>query len=108
MVHHAGKRLANPTPRVREIAQGSVMRLAASADRAMIVAHPGWQRVHALPVVDQGNLYLGAVRYATLRRLELELQGDPKDRLVSARALTEVFSLGAAGIVDLLAGRRED
>src|SRR5690606_40748530 len=37
---------------------------------ALVRAHSGWQRYHALPVVDEEQRLLGAIRYQTLRRLE--------------------------------------
>lgn len=67
-----------------------VARLSARADRATIVAHPGWREFHALPVVDEAGAFVGVVRYETLRRLEVEPATGPE----GPRAVGAVVSLG--------------
>jgi len=76
--------------------------LEAGADRSRIVGHPGWKRVHSIPVVDDQHRYLGAVRYRTLRRLEQELFGRAQADTDAAEALGELFSSAAAGLVEAL------
>lgn len=67
---------------------------------ALVRAHPGWHRFHAMPVVDEEGRLLGAIRYQTLRRLEREASDRaPGSSLLTARALGELFQLGATGIV---------
>ena len=39
----------------------------ATADRGAILAHPGWARLHALPVVDRENRFLGVLAHEALR-----------------------------------------
>lgn len=83
----------------------SVARLRASADREAILAHPGWRRVHALPVVDEDGVLLGAIRYQTLRRIEeerMERDGG-SEPLATARALGELYWLGLTGMLEGLA-----
>jgi len=80
-------------PRKAEVAsvmRPHVARLSARADRASILAHPGWREFHALPVVDDAGLFLGVIRYETVRRLE-EDRGSAGQ---SANALTTVLTLG--------------
>jgi Mg/Co/Ni transporter MgtE len=82
------------------------VRLDARADRAAVVAHPGWRRVHSIPVVDEQGGYLGAVRYRTLRQLEDELLGAAETDADAARALGELFAAGASGLLDALTDSR--
>jgi magnesium transporter len=72
---------------------------------ALVRAHPGWHRFHAMPVVDEEHRLLGAIRYQTLRRLEREAADrSPDPSLLTARALGELFQLGATGVVAGVAG----
>ncbi|MGI9042843.1 MAG: magnesium transporter MgtE N-terminal domain-containing protein [Gemmatimonadaceae bacterium] len=67
---------------------------------ALVRAHPGWHRFHAMPVVEADGRLLGAIRYQTLRRLERESADRSLDpSLLTARALGELFQLGATGVV---------
>ena len=67
---------------------------------ALVREHPGWHRYHAMPVVDESNRFLGAIRYQTLRRLEREAVGRGEDpAMVTARALGDLFRVGTAGLV---------
>jgi magnesium transporter len=82
-------------------------RLPGHADRRQIVSHPGWRLVHALPVVDELGVYLGAIRFHALRRIEQELSGTTADRGATARALGELFATGAASLVEAVTGGSE-
>lgn len=95
--------LAEPTQAVSTIAQPRPHRLMAGADRRAIIAHPGWKQVHSLPVVDEQGLYLGALRYRTLRRIEAELLGTAADESATARALGDLFRTGANSLLEALA-----
>ncbi len=67
---------------------------------ALVRDHTGWQRFHALPVVDDDDRLLGAIRYQTLRRLEREAsKAGPAPANVTAGALAELFQLGTSGMV---------
>jgi magnesium transporter len=67
---------------------------------ALVREHPGWHRYHALPVVDDADRLVGAIRYQTLRRLERDAAGRaPDPSLLTARALGELFQLGTTGLV---------
>jgi magnesium transporter len=76
-----------------------VARLPAGAARAAIVVHPGWRQYHALPVVDEAGVFLGAVRYETLRRLEEDVAaaGQGPGALDTALTLAELAWVGLAG-----------
>jgi magnesium transporter len=96
--------LAPPASRISELMVRDPVRLDAFADRAQVVAHPGWARVHAIPVVDEHGGYLGAIRYRTLRALEAALLGRHGEDEDAGRALGELFATGAAGLLDALTG----
>jgi magnesium transporter len=78
-----------------------VPRLGARADRTAILAHPGWRELHALPVVEDGGMLVGAIRYEMLRRLEDEMAGSPAARgaLEAALVLGEACVAGFSGLL---------
>jgi magnesium transporter len=90
--------LARPRARLADLMVREPLCLDARADRSVVVAHPGWKEVHALPVVDEQGAYLGAIRYRTLRHLEDELlvaraqDGDAREAL--ARLFSAVSTAG--------------
>lgn len=74
-----------------------------------ILINPGWNEMHALPVVDENGIFLGAIGYKTLRYLEKETeQGkEAKTKYDAGVALGELYWIGlssflkgAANIVD--------
>jgi magnesium transporter len=95
--------VAAPHATLADVMTPDPQRLVAHADRAAVVAHPGWKHVHSIPVVDERGCYLGAVRYRTLRQLEEELLGAAEADADASRALGELFAAGAAGLLDALA-----
>ena len=70
---------AAPEAQVAMLMQTDVLRVSVWADRTAILAHPGWRHVHALPVVADGDVYVGALRYDILQRLAAA-PGDSVDR----------------------------
>lgn len=100
--------LARPRDLLADAMKPAIHRLRVDADRHALVSHPGWRHVHALPVVDGQGLYLGAVRYRTLRRLEGEILGAAdRDRAgVTTRALGELFSTGVEGLMQSVLAER--
>lgn len=96
--------LAEPTTTVGSAMRRSPARLQASADRAAVVAHPGWREFHALPVVDGAGRFVGALRYETLRLLDREAEPGPGGDLVSAAlSLGELYWVGLTGVLEGLA-----
>ncbi len=63
--------------------------------------HPGWQRYHAMPVVDGDDTLLGAIRYEAIRQLERKLGQAVKRPPVAetAEALAEFYSVGLLGML---------
>lgn len=92
--------LASPASRLSDLMVRNPHRLNASTSRANIIMHPGWREVHAIPVVDDQNRYLGAIRYRTLRSLEDELR--PRDGDATVEALGEILAVGANGMLRAL------
>jgi magnesium transporter len=67
-----------------------------------IVAHPGWRHYHAMPVVDERGVLIGAIRYETARSIERELGQAVRQSDVSqtAGALAQLYAIGALGMVE--------
>lgn len=76
-------------------------RLRAEDSLERIAQHPAWRRLHALPVVDEGGRYLGALRYSAFRTIETELgqAASGVDSGKSASALAELYSVGAGALL---------
>lgn len=92
--------LARPRDPVSTAMHRAVDRLPAWMPVALVREHPGWSRYHAMPVVDEEERLLGAIRYQTLRRLEREAEDrGPDPALLTTRALGELFQLGTTGLV---------
>jgi len=92
---------------VASVMRPHVARLSARADRTTILAHPGWREFHALPVVDEAGLFLGVIRYETVRRLEEDRapNGQGGDALATVLTLGELCWHGMALVLaDLAAG----
>jgi magnesium transporter len=96
--------LARGRAPLSEIMVPNPHRIRASADRLSVLVHPGWREVHALPVVDEADAYLGALRYRTLRELEEALRAPPDGDADASAALGQVFAAGARGVLDALSG----
>ncbi len=83
----------------------TVQSVTVTAPVALVREHAGWQSYHALPVVDENGVLLGAIRYQTLRRLERNSAGrETAPGAVTAGALAELFQLGTSGLVAGLSG----
>jgi magnesium transporter len=97
--------LARPRDPVGVVMHREVDRLGVWLPVAIVREHPGWQRYHAMPVVDDEDRLVGAIRYQMLRKLEREAPGRGADpAALTARALAEVFQLGTTGLVSAIAG----
>lgn len=90
---------------VRMVMHADVQRIAAWTPTGAVHRHSGWQSFHAMPVVDERDRLIGAIRYHTLRRIELDAAGDRAGQPAAqtAAALGELFRVGVAGLVDAVA-----
>ena len=96
------------------LARGSVLlgnlmtrnphRVTALADSATVLTHPGWKDVHALPVVDHADVFLGAIRYRVLRQLEEELLAPASGDIEASAAFAQIIAAGARGLLDAVSG----
>jgi len=88
------------------ITRRTVARIKASARRNAIVMHPRWRELHTLPVVDDDGRYLGAIRYRTLRRLEVESASESKRKhpLTVAAGLANIYALGVHSLLSAAIG----
>ena len=63
--------------------------------------NPGWREFHTLPVVDEKGIFLGAIDYRTIRRLEQDIikpaHHSPLNE--TAAAMGELFWVGLSGFV---------
>lgn len=84
------------------IAVRQVVSLTLGASWEAIVAHPAWDRFHALPVVEADGRFVGVVRYESIRDLERRLvETDLEDHgSQTAAALGELYGLGLRGLVE--------
>jgi magnesium transporter len=91
--------LARPEELLAHFMKQDLETLPALAAVESIVSHPGWQRFHALPVVE-GRLFRGAIRYETLRLLEQRLVNNRPTAEVTRTALSlgELYSIGISGL----------
>lgn len=97
--------LARPRDVMSSVMHRNVESLSAWAPLALVREHAAWQRYHAMPVVDEGERLVGAIRYQTLRRLEREASDrEPNPGRLTAGALAELFQLGTTGLVAGIAG----
>ena len=95
---------AAPDQPLEKIMKTEIHRLRADLGQADVLTHPGWQDVHSLPVTDENGVYLGVIRYRTLRRLEEEKRIDEANAgSPTARALGDLFRVGAAGLLETVA-----
>jgi len=91
---------AAPETRVAAFMTRNPQRVRAVDPFESVVRHPAWRRVHALPVVDASERFLGVLRYSVFRRVEAELgyASSGPDPARTASALAELYGLGAGGL----------
>lgn len=93
--------LARPESIMSAVMKKTTERLRPQMGRNTILAHPGWRNGHALPVVDENGVFLGAVSYQTLRKLESEVdEMQPTSHTGDAgKALGELYWLGISAFL---------
>ena len=96
---------ASPQAPLASVMHTHIARLLAHTDPKTIVVHPGWRDYHALPVVDDEGVFVGVMRYETLRRLESEAgEGRPTNLAVSTMLnLGELCLIGLGGMLSGIA-----
>lgn len=93
--------VAKGTSPLSDIANTEALSIDASVTWAEILAHQGWERFHMLPVVDRSGRFLGAVRLATVRKLERAaiLADDSGGSTRAASDLGGLFTVGFTALV---------
>lgn len=96
--------LARPHDELRVAMHHRVERVEAWAPASVVREHAGWRSFHALPVVDEREVLVGAIRYQTLRRLEQQAVGETAaPGAATALALGELYRIGIRGMVGSVA-----
>jgi magnesium transporter len=93
---------ARPDQVVGLVAARPVESVSTRASWQAVVAHPGWGRFHALPVVESDGRFAGVIRYESVRNLEERLSGTRREDhgAQTAMALGELYGLGLRGLVE--------
>lgn len=93
--------LARPGDQLSSVMHTKVACLSAELNFQAILNHPGWQEYHALPVVEESGILLGAIRYETLRRIERESRKNrlPRQAIAASNALGELYQIGFSGLI---------
>ena len=67
-----------------------------------ILEHAGWQKIHAIPVVDDTHTFMGAIRYETLRRIEQDTRTHVTTDSIETvgSALGELYRIGLSGFMN--------
>lgn len=101
---------ARPEQLAGLIALRDVESLSARASWESVIAHPAWNRFHALPVVEADGRFVGVVRYESIRQLQSRFtETRPPDQ--GARtgvALGELYGLGLRGLFAWAASAMQD
>lgn len=78
--------------------------LSAFDPHSVIVAHPAWQFFHALPVINREGLFVGAIRYKVLRRLDNEVTSQQTPNIILGLAgLGELYWVSMASFLNEVA-----
>ena len=91
---------ARPKDTLAATMRRNPIRLEVDTGFATLVAHPAWQHLDALPVVDGQSRLVGAIRHMVVRRLEAELGLRARSESVVATlvGLSELYWAGLAGM----------
>jgi magnesium transporter len=94
---------ARPGQQLGSICERAVHTLSARSPWDAVLAHHGWRWVHALPVVDERGVFLGAIRYKVLRQIEHDLGADAGLGVTASgagNALGELYGLSVRGLLE--------
>lgn len=100
-----GLMLADPNVQISSVMHTDMGHLSPRLNRTAILAHPDWHRFHALPILNERGVFLGALGYQTLRRLEHEENKRPRGEsgAEAGTALAELYRIGVAGLLKWVA-----
>lgn len=82
------------------IMKTEVPHLLADTDFHKVLNHPGWIEFTELPVLDRSGIFLGALSFGKIRKME---DGNkimkPKQAVLAANALGELYRIGLSGLL---------
>ena len=86
---------------LQAVMRPATARLTALDGLGAVVVHPGWRALHALPVVDAGGRFIGAIRYETIRKLQADPEPalQPGSRVSLWLGLAELCWVGLTGVL---------
>jgi len=86
---------------VRDVMHPDVITVSTQASLASVREHPGWQELDALPVVNDRNQLVGALRHRLIRQIDQRSGGSPNPQqgLETLIALGELYWAGLCGIL---------
>lgn len=89
---------ARPKDRLAAAMRREPIRLEVDTGFATLAAHPAWQQLDVLPVVDREGRLVGAIRHMAVRRLEAELglRARSESMLATLVGLSELYWAGLA------------
>jgi magnesium transporter len=93
--------LAPPNALISSLMHTHLEKLSVLASYQTILEHTGWQKVHAIPVVDNANMFVGTIRYETLRRIEQDVRTHLSTDGIQTvgTALGELYRIGLSGLM---------
>ena len=85
---------------IRQIMKTTFTTLSPDTPVQSLTGHPQWLELHALPVVDQSSLFLGAISLETIRSVVIQ-PGNTGEEMgqLAMSALGELYRLGLAGLL---------
>jgi len=94
--------IAPPTTPLSSLMHTQIEKIAVSASYQTILDHSGWQHIHAIPVVDDDDVFIGTIRYETLRRIEQDIRTHISEENVQTvgSALGELYRIGFSGLLN--------
>lgn len=94
--------IASPNALISTLMHTQIEKISVRASYQTILHHAGWQLIHAIPVVDDNNVFQGTIRYETLRRIEQDLKTHVADEGLQnvGSALGELYRIGFSGLLN--------
>ena len=94
--------LAPPNALISSLMHTHLEKLSVQASYQTILEHTGWQKVHAIPVVDNADIFVGTIRYETLRRIEQDVRTHLSTDGIQTvgTALGELYRIGLSGLMN--------
>jgi magnesium transporter len=101
---------SKPESNLSSVMQTKVLSVLPELHYLAIMNHPGWQKYHTLPVVEESGFFLGVIRYEVLKNIERESRKNrqPQQAVKASNALGELYQIGLSGLIRSAARRFKD